>query len=162
MILSGAEHRRQPFADRLKAIDLARVRRHGGRIERQRGLVGEGGDEGVPVGPRENFDRHGGAALLMIFEEERIRRDIRAGVVDKARASPPEHGGQSHPFGGHQRPRPHRDDDGIRLDDAAIDLNTPRRSIHPQRRTMPVTRPWRSSAPCSCAALIMAAVKARG
>ena len=65
------------------------------------------------------------AGLLMIFEEERIRRDIHAGVVDKARTSSSEHGGQNHPFGGHQRPRPHRDNDGIRLDDAAVDLNTP-------------------------------------
>ena len=66
----------------------------------------------------------------MIFEEERIRRDIRAGVVDKARTSLSEHGGQIHPFGGHQRPRPHRDDDGIRLDNAAIDLHT-LTAIHP-------------------------------
>ena len=61
----------------------------------------------------------------MIFEEQRIRRDIYAGVVNQARTSLSEDGGQMHPFGGHQRPRPHRDNDGIRLHDAAIDLDTP-------------------------------------
>ena len=79
----------------------------------------------MPVGPWENFDRDGAAGLLLIFEEERIRRNIHAGVVDEAGASSPVHGGQSHPLGGHHRPRPHRHDDGICLNDTAIDLNTP-------------------------------------
>jgi hypothetical protein len=115
----------------LRRLSRARIRRHGGRVERQQGLVGEGGDEGAPVGPRKHFDRHRGAAVLMIVEEQRIRRDIRTGVVDEARTSPPEHGGQNHPAGGQQRPGPHRDDDGIRLDDAAIDLDTPAGKIRP-------------------------------
>ncbi len=125
MIFSAAKCGDSRSADRLELIDLIRRRCHGGRVERQRRLVGERRDEGVAVGARKHFDRHDAAALLMIFEEQRIGRDIRAGVVDEARTSPPEHRGQRHPSGCQQRPRPHRDDDGIRLDDAAIDLDTP-------------------------------------
>ena len=84
----------------------------------------------LPSAAREDLDRHDAAALLLIFEEKGIGRDIRAGVVDEARASLPKDGGQIHPRGGHQRPRPHRDHDSIRLDDAAIDLDASyRRSI---------------------------------
>ena len=115
----------------------------------------------LPSAAREHLDRDDGAALFVIFEEERIRRNIRAGVVDEARTSLPEHGGQNHPFGGHQRPRPHRDDDGIRLDDAAIDLNASYgRSIRTPDYAGDLSA--RSSAPCLCAALIMAAVNLRG
>jgi hypothetical protein len=60
----------------------------------------------------------------MIIEKQRIRRHIGAGVVYEARTSLSEHRRQRHPFGGDYRPWPHRDDDGIRLDDAAVYLDT--------------------------------------
>jgi hypothetical protein len=37
---------------RLEPVDLARLGRPGGRIERQRALVGKGDDQGVAVGAR--------------------------------------------------------------------------------------------------------------
>src|SRR6185312_14871595 len=57
---------------------------------------------------------------------QRIRWDVAAGIVDYARTSLSEHGGQRHPFRGQERPWSHRDDDGVRLDDAAIDLDASR------------------------------------
>ena len=148
--------RRLPGDDRPRP-----ARGNGGRIEWQRRLVGEGGHEGVAVGPREHLDRYGGVILRVIIEEEGMRRDISAGVVDEARTSLPKHCGQSQPSSCDQRPRPHGDDDRIRLDDAAIDLDT-RDGRSAARRTMPVTRPRRSSAPWLCAARMMAVVNARG
>jgi hypothetical protein len=97
--------------------------------------------------------------LALIFEEQRIRRHVRAGVVDEARTSLPEHGGQSHPSAESSDQGPSRHD-GIRRDDAAIDLDTlARPSAHPDDAG---DRPRRSSAPCACAALIMAAVNGAG
>lgn len=38
------------------------------------------------VGPREHLDRHDRVAVFMMFEKERVGREIRAGVVDQAGA----------------------------------------------------------------------------
>src|SRR4029079_4648198 len=105
-------------------MDLAWVWRHSGRIDRQRWLARGGGYQGVPVRPWENFDRDALANFLLIFEEERIRRDIHASVVDKTGTSSSVDRWQRHPLGGHHRPRPHRQHDGIRLYYAAVDFYT--------------------------------------
>ena len=70
--------------------------------EGQGRLIGEGGDVGTPVAAREDLDRDDGTALFLIFEEKGIGLNIRAGVVDKARASLPKDSGQIQPRGGHQ------------------------------------------------------------
>ena len=53
----GAEGRRQPLADRLQAVDLVRLSRHGSRVERERSLGAKSGDVGAAVGARKHLDR---------------------------------------------------------------------------------------------------------
>src|SRR5262245_19716784 len=81
---------------------------------------------GGAIAARKYFDRH---ALVRIFEEERVGRNVRAGVVDQARALQPEHGWKRHPLGRQYRPRPHGDHDRARLDDAGVDLDATHMSV---------------------------------
>jgi len=124
-----SEHRRQPLADRLEAIDFPRIRGHGGRLEGQGHLGGEGGDVGTPVGTREDFDCHDPDTLLVIFEEQGIRRDIFAGVINQARAPLPKDRGQRQPRGGCEQPRSHCDHHGVRIQTGTIDLNAATRHM---------------------------------
>ena len=61
--------------------------------------------------------------MRLQLQEQRIGRHIRVGVVHEARAALAVDGGQTHPLRGEQRPWSHRDHDGVRLDDAAVDLD---------------------------------------
>ena len=88
----GAEHQRQPFANRLEAIDHIRFGSDGGRVKGQRDDIGEGRDVSAPVRARKDFNRNQPAAFLLNFEEQRIRGNIRSSFVDKARTSLPEDG----------------------------------------------------------------------
>jgi|SRR5208337_4192422 len=101
------------------------------------------------------------SGFLLVFEEKAFGWHIRAGVEDETWAELANYCRQPQPFRSQQRPGPQRDDDGVRLDDPTADLDSPDSGFSP-RRTMPVTAPLRSCAPCSRAACMTALVKRAG
>ena len=62
--------------------------------------------------------------MFPVFEEHRFARHCRAGVEHQAVTLQPEYRRQRQPRGGEDRPRPHRNDNRIALDDGAINLDT--------------------------------------
>ncbi len=122
-----AERRRQSFAHGLEPRDRLRLRRHRGGVERQRHDIGQRADMRRAVGARKHLDRDPGAPLVVIVEEQRVRGNVVAGVVDDARTALSVDRGQAHPFGREHRPRTHRDHHVIGLDHFAVDLDAARR-----------------------------------
>jgi len=96
----------QPLANHLKPFDLALIGRDIGRLDRQRHLIGKGGDQGRAIGTRKYLEGEHRSGLLLVFEEKAFGWHIRAGVEDETRTELANYCRQRQPFRSQHRPGP--------------------------------------------------------